>query len=252
MTTTDNQTEKTTDGPIGVEDLDRRSIDHVLTTTRAVRCRLDFERPVPLEVIDECLEIALQAPTGYNLQNWRWLVISDAETRRELAEIYRRSLDPFVEMMESEYPTDDEQSAKVAASSQYLAEHLEAVPVHVIPCTTLRIEDEHELWASMGYETDLWNMAASSVYGEVWPAAWSLMLALRSRGLGSSLTMIHLAEEPTVADLLGIPDEVSQAGLIPVAYFEGKDFRQGTRRPLTDVAYYDRWGSTSNEAQIQS
>ena len=252
MTAFDRRTAKGADEPVRVEDLDRDSIDHVLTTTRAVRRRLDLERPVPLEVINECLEIALQAPTGYNLQNWRWLVITDAETRRVLAELYRRSLDPFVGMMESEYPTDDEQSAKVAASSLYLAEHLDAVPVHVIPCTTLRIEDEHELWESMGYETDLWNMVASSVYGEVWPAAWSFMLALRSRGLGSSLTVIHLAEEPTVADLLGIPDEVSQAGLIPVAYFEGEDFRRGTRRPLADVAYYDRWGSTSNEAQSRS
>ncbi|WP_290813214.1 nitroreductase family protein [Halovivax sp.] len=232
----------TGDEPVRIEDLDRRSIDHVLTTTRAVRRRLDLERPVPLDVIDECLDIALQAPTGYNLQNWRWLVITDPETREVLGEVYRRLLAPFVEKMESELPEDDEQSQKVAASSQYLAEHLHEVPVHVIPCTTLQIEDEYELWASMEYETDLWNMAASSVYGEVWPAAWSFMLALRSRGLGSSLTMIHLGAEPEVRDLLDIPEDVSQAGLIPVAYFEGEDFRRGTRRQLEEVAFYDRWG----------
>jgi nitroreductase len=236
------QNSHTGDEPVGIEDLDRRSIDHVLTTTRAVRRRLDLERSVPLDVIDECLDIALQAPTGYNLQNWRWLVITDPETRQVLGEVYRRMLAPFVEKMESEIPEDDEQSQKVAASSQYLAEHLHEVPVHVLPCTTLQIEDEYELWASMEYETDLWNMAASSVYGEVWPAAWSFMLALRSRGLGSSLTMIHLGAEPEVRDLLDIPEDVSQAGLIPVAYFEGEDFRRGTRRPLGEVAFYDRWG----------
>lgn len=236
------QNSYTGDEPVGIGDLDRRSIDHVLTTTRAVRRRLDLERPVPLDVIDECLDIALQAPTGYNLQNWRWLVITDPETRGVLGEVYRRMLEPFVEKMESEIPEDDEQSQKVAASSMYLAEHLHEVPVHVLPCTTLQIKDEYELWASMEYDTNLWNMAASSIYGEVWPAAWSFMLALRSRGLGSSLTMIHLGAEPEVRDLLGIPESVSQAGLIPVAYFEGEDFRRGTRRPLEEVVFYDRWG----------
>ena len=232
---------RTVDGPIRIEDLDRHSIDHVLTTTRAVRRRLDLDRPVPLEVVTECLEISLQAPTGYNLQNWRWLVITDRETREKLAELYRRSLEPFIEMMEDDLP-DDEQTRRVAASSTYLADHLEEVPVHVIPCTTLSVRAEREMWEQMEYESDPLNMAASSVYGEVWPAAWSFMLALRSRGLGSSLTMIHLAEEPTVADMLDIPDDVSQAGLIPVAYFKGEDFRRGTRRPLEDVAYYGRWG----------
>ena len=234
----------TGDEPVRIEDLDRQSIDHVLTTTRAVRRRLDLERPVPLDVIDECLDIALQAPTGFNLQNWRWLVITDPETRQDLAELYRRSLEPFIGMMDSEIPEDDEQAQKVAASSQYLADHLHEVPVHVLPCTTLQVEDEREMWASMEYDTDLLNMAASSVYGEVWPAAWSFMLALRSRGLGSSLTMIHLGAEPEVRDLLDIPEEVSQAGLIPVAYFEGEDFRRGTRRPLEEVAFYDRWGQS--------
>ena len=235
------------EGPIRIEDIDQNSVDHVLTTTRAVRRRLDLNRPVPIEVVNECLEIALQAPTGFNLQNWRWLVITDPETRATLGEIYRRALDPFIEMMENEIPEDDEQSQKVAASSIYLAEHLKEVPVHVIPCTTLPVGEERTTWASMGYKTDLWNMAASSVYGEVWPAAWSFMLALRSRGLGSSLTMIHLAEEPTVADILDIPDGVSQAGLIPVAYFKGADFRRGSRRPVAEVTHYERWGGTVDE-----
>ena len=232
------------DGPIRIEDLDRRSIDHVLTTTRAVRRRLDLDRPVPLEVVNECLDIALQAPTGFNMQNWRWLVVTDPGKREALAEMYRRTLDPFIEMMERELPADDEQAHRVAGSSRFLAENLEEVPVHVIPCTVEPVAEVHELWNALGYETDLWNMAASAVYGELWPAAWSFMLALRSRGLGSSLTMIHLGAEPEARDLFDIPAEVSQAGLIPVAYFEGEDFKRGARRPLEDVTFYDGWDRT--------
>ena len=230
-------------------ELDGASIDHVLATTRAARRRLDLTRPVPLEVVHECLELALQAPTGFNLQNWRWLVITDPEIRRALAAIYRRSLRPFIEMMDAQTAAADEPTRRVSTSSWYLAEHLHEVPVHVIPCTTLQVTAEHEMWAAQNYDTDLWNMAASSVYGEVWPAAWSFMLALRSRGLGSSLTMIHLAEEPEAARLLDIPEGVSQAGLIPVAYFTGTDFKPAPRRPLHDVAFHERWGRTAPPAK---
>ena len=226
-----------------VDDLHRGSIDHVLTTTRAVRRRLDLDRPVPLEVVYECLEIALQAPTGFNLQTWRWLVVTDPDTRAAIGEIFRRIELPFLEAMERDIPTDDVDAQKVAASSRHLAEHLEQVPVHVIPCSVGGIHQDHELFASLGYDTDLANMAASATYGGIWPAAWSFMLALRSRGLGSSLTMIHLGAEPEVARLLDIPQGVSQAGLIPVAYFRGDDFRPGPRRPLEEVAFHDRWGA---------
>ena len=130
---------------------------------------------------------------------------------------------------------------KVAASSRFLAEHLDEVPVHVLPCIVGGIQENHELFAGLGHDTDLTNMAASATYGEIRPAAWSFMLALRSRGLGSSLTMIHLGAEPEVARLLDIPEGVSQAGLIPVAYFRGEDFRAGPRRPLAEVAFQDRW-----------
>lgn len=170
-------------------------------------------------------------------------MITDDATRRELAEVYRWSLEPFIELMNRTVVGDDEQMARVSASSWYLAEHLDRVPVHVVPCTTLPVAAEHEMWAEREYDTDLWNMAASSVYGEVWPAAWSFMLALRARGLGSSLTMIHLAEEPRVAELLGIPGGVSQAGLIPVAWYTGDDVRPAARRPVDEVAFLDRWGA---------
>jgi nitroreductase len=225
-----------------VDDLDRTSIDHVLTTTRAVRRRLDLDRPVPLDVVHECLQIALQAPNGFNFQRWRWLVITDPHTRAAIAEIYRRVEVPAVQALASQVPADDIDSQKVAASSRYLGDHLEQVPVHVIPCHAGGVQEDRELFTHLGYNTDLDNMAAASTYGEIWPAAWSFMLALRSRGLGSSLTMIHLGAEPEVARLLDIPDGISQAGLIPVAYFRGEDFRPGPRRPLDEVAFHDRWG----------
>ena len=224
-----------------VEDLDRASIDHVLTTTRAVRRRLDLERPVPLDVVRECLEIALQAPNGFNFQRWRWLVITDPQTRVAIAEIYRRVEVPAVDALASQVPADDVDTQKVAASSRYLGDHLEQVPVQVIPCHVGGVHEDRELFTHLGYDTDLDNMAAASTYGEIWPAAWSFMLALRSRGLGSSLTMIHLGAESEFARLLDIPDGVSQAGLIPVAYFLGEDFRPGPRRPLDEIAFHDRW-----------
>ncbi len=227
------------------DELDRQSIDHVLTTTRAVRQRLDLDRPVPLDIVRECLGLALQAPTGFNQQNWRWLVITDPEKRRAIAEIVRRVERPFIDMMERSIPEDDWESRRVAVSSWYLAEHLHNVPVHVIPCSVERIGNVSEMFRSLGYQTDLDNMAASAIYGELWPAAWSFMLALRSRGLGSSLTMIHLGAESEVARILGIPSDVTQAGLIPVAYFRGDDFRPGPRRSLDEVTFYDHWGATA-------
>jgi nitroreductase len=227
-----------------VEELDHASIDHVLTTTRAVRQRLDLEREVPLKIVQECLEIALQAPTGFNQQNWRWLIVTDPEKRKALADIVRKIELPFLDAMEAEIAEDDDQTWRVSKSSRFLAENLEHVPVHIIPCTTLKVEHDRSLFKELGYETDLTNMAASGVYGELWSAGWSFMLALRSRGLGSSLTTIHLGAEPEAAELLGIPDDVSQGGLIPVAWFKGDDFKPANRLPLHEVAYYELWGQT--------
>jgi nitroreductase len=232
-----------------VDELDRASIDHVLMTTRAVRQRLDLEQPVPLDIVQECLEIALQAPTGFNLQNWRWIIVTDREKRAAIAEIYRRMLVPFLEIMGEATESGDKTTERVARSSWYLAEHLDQVPVLVIPCTVLQISEDQSLFHELGFDTDLVNMAASGVFGEVWSAGWSLMLALRARGLGSSMTTIHLGGEPQVARLLGIPEGVSQAGLIPVAWFKGDDFKPASRRPLHEVTFYDQWGQAEPTEQ---
>jgi nitroreductase len=195
--------------------------------------------------VEECLELALQAPTGFNQQQWRWLVVTDAEKRKAIGDLVRRVELPFLEMMESSIPANDYQARRVAESSRYLMEHLHEVPVHVIPCTVSQVQDTRSMFEELGYESDLWNMAASAVYGELWPAAWSFMLALRSRGLGSSLTMIHLGAEPEVAELLEIPEGVSQGGLIPVAWFKGDHFKPANRRPVNEITSYERWGQSA-------
>jgi nitroreductase len=204
--------------------------DRLLTTTRSVRKRLDLTRPVEPEIVRECLQVAIQAPTGGNGQRWRWIVVDDADKRAGLAELYRRSHDPYMAGNraaggESVSPT----MSRVMDSSQYLSDHLHEVPVHVIPCALERLPD--------GAGT----LETASFYGSILPAAWSFMLALRSRGLGSAWTTLHLAYEHEAAELLGIPDSVTQVALIPVAYYTGTDFRPADRKPADQVTYWNGW-----------
>ena len=226
-------------------EFDRATVDALLTTTRAVRKRLDFDRPVDPAVVQECLSIAMQAPTGSNLQRWRWVVVTDGAKRAALADIYRRAIDPYHDIME-QLAGEDEGNRKVAASSRYLAENLEKVPVLVIPCHLGEPGDMAKLLGSLGYPhpiTD--NLAGSGFYGSIWPAVWSFMLALRSRGLASTLTTMHLALEREAGELLSIPDTVAQMGIIPVAHYKGETFRQAPRRPAEEVTYWETWKRAS-------
>ena len=212
------------------------SIDALLTTTRTVRKRLDLARPVEPEVIRECLELALQAPTASNSQDWHFVVVTDPHQRQALATIYRKGAARYVELMAPVFQqrmASSEQEGRTVAriidSGQYLIEHLHEVPVHVIPCIQGRTEH-------------LPIVAQAARWGSIMPAAWSFMLAARSRGLGSSLTSFHLFFEQEAADVLGIPyEEVMQAGLIPVAYTLGTDFKPAARKPLESVLHWDRW-----------
>jgi nitroreductase len=205
--------------------LDTRPIDHVLSTTRAVRKRLDLDRPVEREVLLECLRLAVQAPTGSNRQDWRFVVVTDPATRAQLAEIYNRAARPYLSTGETV------RTNAVLDSARYLSDVLERVPVHVIPCVTRRPDPESAA-------------ATASVYGSIIPATWSFMLALRSRGLGSVWTTLHLHDEAAAAEVLGIPDGVTQVALVPVAYAKGEDFRPARRPPVEQVTYWDRWGAT--------
>lgn len=212
---------------------DLTQTDHLLTTTRAVRKRLDLTRPVPRDVILECLRVATQAPTGGNSQPWRWVVVDDPDRRKGLAELYRRSFEPYMAgqraLIESAGDDAPPKADQIVDSSQHLADNLEHVPVHVIPCLLSRLPERPSA------------AEAAGLYGSILPAAWSFMLALRSRGLGSAWTTLHLAYEADAAELLGIPPTVTQAALIPVAYYTGDDFRPAVRKPVEAVTYWNGW-----------
>jgi nitroreductase len=201
--------------------------DELLTTTRSVRKRLDLDRPVPIELVRECLEVALQAPTGSNTQGWHWMVVTDLELRAGIAEHYRRSYERYRGSRPAAPEQRQAQQARVASSADHLAEVMHRVPVHVIAC----IEAGAELPAA--------NQAG--LWGSLLPAAWSYQLAARARGLGSAWTTLHLRYESEVAALLGIPPHVRQGVLLPTAYYTGGSFRPATREPLDTVLHLDRW-----------
>jgi len=209
---------------------DLSQTDKLLTTTRSVRKRLDLERPVPRDVVLECLDIALQAPSGGNSQPWRWLIVDDPDTRKRLAALYQRSHDPYMAANReaAEAAGRTEVMAKIMDSSQYLSDHMGEVPVLVIPCLLTRPEG-----LSQG--------EVAGFYGSILPAAWSLMLALRSRGLGSAWTTLHLAFEKEARDVLGVPETVTQTAMIPIAYYKGEDFRPAPRQPVEKVVYFNAW-----------
>ena len=206
--------------------LDIDTCDELLATTRAVRRRLDLTRPVPRGVIEACLELAVQAPTGSNSQTWRWLVVDDADKRQALADLYRRGGEAY---LTAAGETATGQTARVFRSALYLMEHLHEVPVHVIPCLEGRPRDGASVIQLGGY------------YASIYPAVWSFQLALRARGLGSCLTTLHLGFEKEAAEILGIPDNVVQTALLPVAYTLGTDFKRAARPPVSDITHWNTW-----------
>jgi nitroreductase len=208
----------------GASGLDLDTVDKLLTTTRAVRRRLDLTRPVDLDVVVECLRIATQAPTGSNQQTWRWIVVTDAEVRAALADLYRNLPADRPATRLGSVPPPEEQQARVTDSAGYLMQHLHEVPVLVVPC----VED---VGGAVGWPPS------------IYPAVWSFMLALRSRGLGSVLTTVHLYRRAEADALLGVPEGFVQSCLLPVAYYTGDDFRPAARRPVEEIAYLDRWGA---------
>lgn len=203
------------------------SADEVLTTTRSVRKRLDTTRAVPRDVLVDCVDIAHQSPTGSNSQRWRWVIVEDADKRAELARIYKRAFDAYAGGNQYEEGT---QQYRVHQSAIHLAENLQDVPIHVIPV----LADKMDVGTPSSRQASRW--------GGILPAVWSFMMALRERGLGSAWTTLHLQEEELAAELLGIPFEThSQAGLFPVAYTIGTDFKPAKRPPAEDFISWDTW-----------
>jgi nitroreductase len=206
--------------------------DELLTSTRSVRRRLDLARPVPPELINECIQVSVQAPSGGNRQQWQWLVVTDPDKKQFIGERYREAWYAYSATPRAEYARDDprrSQLPRVVRSAQYLADTMGEVPVLVIPCLQGRVEGQPNV-----------NMAG--FYGSIVPAAWSFMLAARLRGLGSAYTTLHLQYEREVAETLGIPyDQYTQAALLPVAYFTGDTFRPAERIPLESIVHWEAW-----------
>ncbi|MBA2396014.1 MAG: nitroreductase family protein [Ktedonobacteraceae bacterium] len=209
--------------------------DQVLTTTRSVRKRLDLTRPVEPEVLRECLEIALQAPSGSNSQQWHFVIVTDPAKKLAIADLYRKSFSAYsAKRMEARKNQDTSSPGaatqqRITNSADYLAEHMHEVPVYLIPCITGRLD----------------NLPASQVagaWGSIIPATWSFMLAARARGLGTAWTTLHLPYEKEAAEVLGIPyEKITQAALIPVAYTLGTNFNPAEREPLDNVLHWDKW-----------
>jgi nitroreductase len=201
--------------------------DELLSTTRSVKRRLDLTRPVPRELLEECVRLAMQAPTSTNSQTWQFVIVTDAETRAAIAEYYRTAWSTYADGRSPSEPRPDE--TPVGAASRHLAAHLHEVPVLVIPCIAGRPEGAGA--------ADL-----AALYGSIIQAGWSFQLAARARGLGSAWTTHHLDYEEQVAELVGIPfTEFTQVALIPVAYTIGLDFKPARRNPLESVLHWERW-----------
>jgi nitroreductase len=180
-------------------------------------------------VILDCIRLSQQAPTGSNSQSWRWIVVTDAGKRAELARLYKEVGDQYLEMARNNVPAGDAQTKRVYDSAFWLKDHLHEVPVHVIPCVVGRLPES----APVGM--------TASVFGSIFPAVWSFQLALRSRGLGSALTTLHLFREQEAAKLLGIPENVMQVALLPVGYTKGTEFRVTARPAPQTITSFDGW-----------
>ncbi len=205
-----------------------------LTTTRSVRKRLDFDRPVPHELILECIEVAVQAPTGSNRQGWHFVIVTDPEKKKVIGDLYRQSWGPYASSRGPRYAEGDvrlQQMPRIVSSSQYLADRFHEVPVMVIPCIHGRVDGP-----------GVTNLEIAGIYGSILPAAWSFMLAARCRGLVAAWTTLHLKYEKETAELLGIPYErITQAALITLGYHTGGDFKPAERIPLDPIVHWDTW-----------
>jgi nitroreductase len=208
---------------------DLATVDRLLTTTRAVRKRIDLERPVERDVLLDCVRLAAQAPSGANIQRWRWVIVTDPAKKAFVAERYAKAFGAYIAPRQAQLAPEDAAGHRMIESATYLADRMADMPVLVLPCTLDQVP------------ADATHEALAGLYGGIFPAIWSFQLALRSRGLGSALTTLHLQYEREIGEELGIPDTVTQVALLPVGYYTGEDFRPAPRRPVEEVTYWDSW-----------
>jgi nitroreductase len=208
--------------------------DALLTTTRSVRRRLELDRPVPRALIEECIDVAMQAPMGGNVVRCRWMVVDDPGLRRKIADHYRAAYRTYRVTAQQRSADAGVDNSRNLASADHLSNVLDRVTVHLIPC---------HIASPAGSDP----FALSTFYGSVMPAIWSLMLALRSRGLGSSLTTLHLQDASEISSLLGIPNTATQIALLPIGWYTGTDFRHAKRPPAQHVTYWNAWKTRNSE-----
>lgn len=207
--------------------MDVAGADHLLATTRAVRRRLDLDRPVGRETVLDCIRVAVQAPTASNTQTWRWLAIDDPDTRRQLADLFAEVTVPKIERRRA--TNRDPQTARVYDSALYLTQILDRVPVLVVPCVVGRPDGPKA-------------MPAAAFYGSIFPAVWSFQLALRARGLGSVLTTPFAGElDQQYRSILDLPATMTPVAMLPVAYTIGVDFKPAKRPPVETITRWNRW-----------
>ncbi len=209
--------------------MDLATVEKLLTTTRSVRKRLDLTRPVEPKMIQECLDLAIQAPIGGHLHRYHFVVVTDQDKRAGIADLYKKAYFDFY--IPQSHEQNREENSRLRDSATYLADHLHEVPVHIIPCIESRVEDKG-------------CFRQATIYGSILPVTWSLMLALRAHGLGSAWTTLHIMYEKEAAALLGIPDHITQAALLPVAYYTGDDFKPAKRIPARERLYWNGWEQT--------
>ena len=210
--------------------------DELLSTTRAVRKRLDFSRPVGDDVIRECVELAMQSPSGSNSMTMQFIVVRDEAKRKAFGDIYKQcygiysSLDGvYIRSIDKGEASANAQQQRSADSADFLGEHMGDAPALVIPCTYGRLDNAPA-------------MMSASLGANVMPAMWSFMLAARARGLGTCWTTVHLMMEEAAAEVLGIPfGEVQQICLSPLAYTQGTDFKPAARPPADSIIHWDQW-----------
>jgi nitroreductase len=210
------------------------SAEELLMTTRAVRKRLDLDRPVPREVLRECVAVALQAPSGSNRWGMQFVIVTDADQRRRLGDIYRAAYEiyrsqpgVYIGSIDKGDPMLNAQQQRTTESADFLGEHMGDAPALVVGCIPGRATEP---------------LRATMMMGSVMPGVWSFMLAARLRGLGTSWSSVHLFKEQEAAEVLGIPyDGVSQVCLTPVAYTRGTSFKPALRPDPDEVIHWDRW-----------
>lgn len=241
---------------------DLEQTDRLLSTTRSVRKRLDLDRPVPPHLVEEALDLAVQAPTAENEQNWRWLVLTEQGQRSKVADLFelvwrfhrRQTAGRASRRMRNP------QNRRIEDSVANLAETIGRVPVLIIPCVLGPPPDSAaedagwRRWVKDAPEGDdlhrieFGSTRVSRFYGSIYPAVWSLQLALRARGLGSTMTLLHLPYGFRVAEELGIPKSVTQICMLAVGWTKGTDFRPAKRIPARDLTFWNRWGATAPPA----